>query len=187
MISDRLAIRKVARRKISRIVVDVQSGSYGTKIASPWVQYVNALEAMFSKDKEVKIDYDNDNHVVCMRVDNPVKADAISKLLPESMTYGEVVLKINVVSANEEMTKKQLYEAAFNGNSAFKEAVPMEGVFTNPLLYIVFAKEVVQYYNDDLSDLHGYRSTLYQEIAKEIFKEHDGVLFCTDCGSPYEF
>lgn len=31
MISDRLATRKVARRKISRIVVDVQSGSYGMK------------------------------------------------------------------------------------------------------------------------------------------------------------
>ena len=78
------------------------------------------------------------------------------------------------------MTKAQLYNAAFSGNAAFVNTIPVEGVFTNPILYVVFEKEVVQYFNDDLGDPHGNRSTLYQELAKEVFPEHDGVLYCTD-------
>ena len=43
----------------------------------------------------------------------------------------------------------------------------------------VFAKEVVQYWNDSLSDPYGKVSTLYQDIAKDIFEDTDGVMFCT--------
>lgn len=150
------------------------------KMAPPWVQYANAVQALFEKDPEVKIIYDNDNLTLSLMVDNPVKADALQQLMPNEQRYGNVVLTIKVVPANLKMSKAQIYNAAFSGNPAFVTTVPIEGVFTNPLLYVVFAKEVVQYFNDDLGDLHGNRSTLYQELAKEVFWDHDGVQFCTD-------
>lgn len=40
--------------------------------------------------------------------------------------------------------------------------------------------KVVQYFNDDLGDAHGVCSTLYQEIAKDVFGEHEGIFFCTN-------
>lgn len=55
-----------------------------------------------------------------------------------------------------------------------------EGIFSNPITYIVFKNKVVQFWNDDLSDIYGNRSTLYQDIAKEIFGESSGIFFCTD-------
>lgn len=152
------------------------------KMAPPWVQYVNSVNAMFAKDPEVKVIYDNDNTTLSLMVDNPVKADALQQIMPPEKEFGNVTLNIKVVPANLKMTKAQLYHTAFSGNPAYVASVPIEGVFTNPLLYVVFAKEVVQYFNDDLSDLHGNRSTLYQNLANEIFTDHDGVLFCTDVG-----
>ena len=150
------------------------------KMAPPWVQYANAVNAMFGKDKEVEVVYNNDDKTLKLLVENPVKADALQQLLPVQKEFGNVVLKITVIPANKEMTKAQLYQAAFSNNPALRDVVPVEGVFTNPILYVIFAKEVVQYYNDDLSDAHGNRNTLYQEIAKEIFNHQDGVMYCTD-------
>ena len=46
--------------------------------------------------------------------------------------------------------------------------------------YVVFENKVVQFFNDDLSDIHGNKSTLYQEIAKDIFGDCDNIYFCTD-------
>ena len=48
------------------------------------------------------------------------------------------------------------------------------------ITYIIFEKEVVQYFADDLGDLHGINSTLYQDLAKEIFGESSNIHFCTD-------
>ena len=49
-------------------------------------------------------------------------------------------------------------------------------------VYIVFKNKVVQYFNDDLKDVNGFCSTLYQKIAKDIFAENgcETACYCTD-------
>ena len=42
------------------------------KMAPPWVQYANAVQALFEKDPEVKIIYDNDNLTLSLMLNNPV-------------------------------------------------------------------------------------------------------------------
>ena len=153
------------------------------KMAPPWVTYANALMAMFEKDPDIKVTYDNENLGVKLYVNGSAKADALTKLLPAEKSFGNVTLKISVVPANdnpEDMVK--LFRDAFFGNEAVADiwTAPMEVTQSNPLTYVIFRKEVVQYYNDDLSDAHGNRNTLYQEIAKEIFEDHRGIFFCTD-------
>ena len=153
------------------------------KMAPPWVTYANALMAMFEKDPDIKVTYDNENLGVKLYVNGFAKADALTKLLPAEKAFGNVTLKISVVPANdnpEDMVK--LFRDAFFGNEAVADiwTAPMEVTQSNPLTYVIFRKEVVQYYNDDLSDAHGNRNTLYQEIAKEIFEDHQGIFFCTD-------
>ena len=150
------------------------------KLSAPWVLYVDALRAMFEEDPEVTIDYDDETNVVRMRVDNQVKADALSQLIPAEKDFGNVKLKINVVPANMKAKKSDLFMAAFAGNNAVNGYVPIEGVFSNPLMYVMFKKEVVQYWIDNMGDPRGLRSTLYEDIAREVFGEHEGVLFCTD-------
>lgn len=149
------------------------------KMAPPWVQYVNELIALFGEDDDITITYNNDTHVVTLLVAGTVKADAITQLLPAAKQFGNVTLTIIVKPSNTEPDKGDLYLAAFSGNPALRYVETVDDVFSNPITYVVFEKAVVQYFNDDLSDVHGNRTTLYQDIAKDLFRPDSGVFFCT--------
>lgn len=150
-------------------------------LSSPWVNFYKELEALFAKDPEVKVVYDEEKNDVKLYVDNLAKADALAQLLPVERTFGNITITVTVIPANKEGASKiQLFRTAFEGNGAFNYTASAEGIFTNPIHYVVFANEVVQYFNDDLSDAHGVRSTLYQDIAEDVFENHESVYFCTN-------
>ena len=152
------------------------------KLASPWVQYYREIEALFGDDPDIKVLFDEDDLVVRLLVNDHDKADALTQLLPASKEFGNVTLYISVIPNNEVAapSKISLLKRAFHGNPAFRYAASAEGLYTNPIHYVVFANKVVQYFNDDLGDVNGLCSTLYQEIAKDILGESDGVHYCTD-------
>ena len=157
-------------------------------LSAPWVTYAREIGAMFDDDPAIKVEYDEENVEVKLYVEGVKKADAISQLLPVEKAFGGVKLKITVIPANEPLSankQKQLFLDAFEGNPAFETAVAVEGIFSNPITYVVFRKKVVQYYNDDLGDINGICSTLYQDIAKNIFESQtQGIYFCTDTKDP---
>ena len=88
-------------------------------------------------------------------------------------------MEIVIIPSNDNVTKSDLIKAALAGNPIVSYVEHIE-VLSNPIDYIVFEKEVVQYFNDNLGDIHGVESTLYEDLAREVFEEHDGVFFCTD-------
>lgn len=161
------------------------------KISPPWVTYVNELNALFKYDPDVSVEYDNDNTQVKIYVEDTPKAAALECLLPYVKEFGNVDLTITVVPANEDaydMTNidlvpvEKLFEIAFIGNPIYSFQHTVSGIFSNKLTYIVFKNQVVQFFNDNLNDIYGNISTLYQEIASDVFdmEEIDGILFCTD-------
>ena len=156
------------------------------KQAPPWITFVSELEQMFKYDAEVHVVYDNDEHEVKVYVDTAAKAAALAELLPSVKEFGNITLAVAVVPANgtTPIKKGGLFEAAFKGNGAFSFTKTVRGVFSNDLTYVVFRNRVVQYYDDNLGDIYGQRSTLYQEIAKNLFGETEGVFFCTDVEEP---
>lgn len=157
------------------------------RLAPPWITYVSEVEQMFKYDPQVHVVYDNDDMSLKVYVDEEHKADALTKLLPEEMVYGNVTLKITVVPANKSKytefiypSVQDMFEWAFYRNPACSFIKTIEGIFSNRLTYVVFAKKVVQYFNDDLGDIYGQCSTLYETIAKNIFLPQEGVYYCTD-------
>lgn len=163
-------------------------------LSAPWVLFYHEVEAFFKGDPDVCVIFDDEKMELKLYVNVDDKAMAIEELMPESMTYGSTELKIIVVPSNENTyifnvskgmallrgDRLALFNAALMGNQAFEFVREVSGVFSNPLYYVVFRKEVVQYFTDDLGDINGVRSTLYQEIAKDIFKPMDNVYYCTD-------
>ena len=143
------------------------------KLSSPWIDYVHKLEAFFQKDPDVNIVFnDGEERKINIYVENQAKADAMDEVLPKVVSFGSTDLEINVVLVNKLNARKSrgnTFKDLFTGNPICKDIVTVEGIFTNPLTYVIFRKEVVQYYNDDLGDAHGVCSTLYQDIAKRIF------------------
>ena len=150
-------------------------------LSSPWVTFYREIEALFGNDPDIRIEYDEEHPHIKMYVEDEEKANALMQILPSERTFGNVTIKLTVIPANTQKNNyKSLFDKAFAGNPSF--AYSHEN--TNPnymhLIYIVFKKEVVQFFNDDLSDAHGVMSTLYQDIAKDIFKDIPGIFFCTD-------
>lgn len=161
-------------------------------LSAPWVIFYREVEAMFKYDTEVHVVYDEAAQTIKLFVEEADKAAALEALMPSEKTFGNVTLKIEIIPANgmtdldEDEGRDILFDFAFEGNAAFAFArsIPAATLFTNELTYVVFRKQVVQYYTDDLGDYYGQCSTLYQNIAKDIFGEIDGVFYCTDAEDP---
>lgn len=151
-------------------------------LVSPWVEYYRKLEALFAEDPGIKVLLNNKHPEIKLLIEDGAKADALTQLLAPEITYGNVTVKVTVVPANPKLSagKIDLVAKAFEGNGAVAGIYSIDRVFTNAVNFVVFKPKVVQYFNDDLSDAHGIRSTLYQELAKEVFGEDCGVFFCTD-------
>lgn len=150
-------------------------------LSSPWVIYYLQINAMFDKDPEVNVDFDEKIPEVKLYVDNQEKADALTKLLPSTKDFGNICLVIKVFPANKpEESKADLFRKAFEGNEAVSFIHTVDNILSNDITYIVFKKEVIQYFTDELSSIYGMHSTLYQDIAKDIFDKHEGILFCTN-------
>lgn len=149
-------------------------------LSAPWTIFFNEVASLFGGDPEIVIKYDEENYEIELYVDNPVKADALSKILPAERTFGNVTVTLTVTPSNEPESDISIYQKAFAGNPAFSYATTTDEEAGFNGTYVVFANKVVQYFADNLGDVNRNRSTLYQDIADRIIEEHPGVFFCTD-------
>lgn len=154
----------------------------GAALVSPWIDYYRQIEALFGEDPDITVEFDDsddEDKTITLRVDGADKAEALGELLPDMIEFGNVSLEICITPSNKDKTKIDLFRDAFLGNPVFSFTYSdvRAGV---PYNYMVFKKVVAQYFNDDLSDINGFKSTLYQDIAKNIFREHTDIRFCTD-------
>ena len=144
---------------------------------------------MFKGDPEVMVVYDEDNRDIKLYVENSKKASALEKILPKEKKFGRIIQRISVIPANGlcSVEKEELFKAALEGNNAVSFIRSVEGIFANSMTFVVFKKEVVQFWTDNIGDYFGLRSTLYQNIAEEIFENTDGVYFSTDETDDYGY
>ena len=155
-------------------------------LSAPWHIFYNEMTKLFEKDKEVKLEFDDDNYEIKLYVDGVDKADALTRLLPEEKKFGNVTVKITVIPANkEEMTYEDLYRTAFKNNPVVSYITRGSEYVTSNETYVVFVDDVVQYYNDDIGDVNRIKSTLYQDIASNIFDNKTGIHYCTELTDPF--
>lgn len=153
------------------------------KLSPPWVIYANKVKAMFEEDPEIRVVFDDEALKLSLYVDNGRKAEALSKLLPTEKEFGNVKIGISVIPSNDMETKLDLIQEAFYGNPALAFVWGCETPFGR-FDYAVFEKKVVQFPMDDMQDINGNCSTLYQELAKELFGLDGNLFFCTDTDDP---
>lgn len=150
----------------------------------PWSTYINKINELFKKDPQIIIntDFNSEHPSVSLATNNPDKASALLKLLPAEKEFGGVTLNINIncytFSNKEFTTAKELFETAFSKNPVLLYALESDSWYA-PFTYIIFQNKVVQFYNDNLNDPEGYSSTLYQDIASEVFDDINGVAYST--------
>lgn len=155
------------------------------KLSAPWNAYVRKVKALFGKDPQIKIVYDESTMRLVLYVDDLPKREALKLLLQGKRGFGNVVLDVIVMSSTSMgySNTETLLKTAFKDNPVFFDAdtVNPDGC-SNPFTYVSFKNETVQLWNDNLSDPHGITTTLYQDIAKDVLNLPSNVYYCTEEG-----
>ena len=160
------------------------------EMQSPWVTYYNKINALFGSDPEIEVNLDTTdsaNPKITLYVDNTVKANSINMLLKSEVDMGNIKLTVSAVCPNNKVSSAKagaaIIESAFKNNPIFKEAVTVETLIGN-ISYAIFQKEVIQFYNDDLTDAWGNFNGLAEDIMREVIDDKNTAIatvnFCTD-------
>lgn len=158
-------------------------------ISAPWYTYQKKLAALFGSDPDVLIGdvfEPNDgsgDYAIDIEVRNHEKYLAFDRVLPRSVTFGNVKVAIFLYdeeNENETEDSISIFKTIFEGNPVFKDVKALKAPSGQIFGYVRFEPEVVQFFNDDLADYSGNWTGLAQDIAREVFGERArGVYFCT--------
>lgn len=149
-------------------------------ISPPWMTYYEKVKAMLGQDSEITIGDINSierGYKFSVFVQNTVKAEAIKLLLIPQIVFGNVSLQLTVIGpdgneispADPNIDTVELLHHAFDNNPLFVNAIDRQ-LGPSKFVYCIFAKKIIQFFNDDLSDYKGNCSILPSDIAKQIFK-----------------
>ena len=157
---------------------------FDVNLSPPWVTYANEVNAMFRDEFDVNVRTSDDGYTINLYVKKADKAAALTKLLKPTVKFGNITVKVIVIPANKEDTTDvdsmkvvDLYKTALKDNMAFEEIIERAEGLPFAMNYVVFRNQVVQFYNEDLSDHLGMCSTLYQTIADDIFNRDQYPIF----------
>lgn len=158
-----------------------------TKLSPPWQTVYKKFIAMFKGDTEIKIfpieDSSNGEKILYIDTPNGAKAYALSRILKTSYNFGNVNLKIKirVTNGNRINTDAEnlydLYIDALAGTPAVVDVVKAKRPTGEEFTAVIFKKEVVQFFNDDLTDFYGNWNGVYTDIATDIFKYDSNVMY----------
>ena len=150
-------------------------------LSSPWQIFYSKIYKMFGEDPDITIEknYGDGKYEIKLYVSNIDKADALDKLLPNKKTYGNIDIYLTVIPPNAEVNRSDLFKTAFDGNPVFSR-IEDRGSYLFQNSYVVFKPEIVQFYADNTSDIEGRISTLYHDLAYDIFDGAYGVSFCIE-------
>lgn len=152
------------------------------KLSPPWSIFYDEIRALFAKDPEVNVVMDEDSYTIYVFVNNPEKSAAIAQILEQEKKFGRITLKVQVPPPDDEnvefASNIDVYQAAFKNNPRLSYVQPKRSIFDTSF-FVVFKNEVIQYFNDDISDINGNCSTLAEDIARDIFVG-EKPNFCTD-------
>ena len=155
------------------------------KKSAPWITYYKEVNALFEFDDDVFVVFDEGSCVLNIYVEDEAKASAIQYLMPTEKEFGNITLVIRVTPSNKgnymanASNPLSVATDAFRDNDAVVAVTDISDVF--PLVYVIFKKKVVQYFDDNLGDINGNCSTLYETMAKNVFSDV-GIKFCTSHG-----
>lgn len=146
-------------------------------LSSPWEIYKKRVYNVFAQDPDVNVvedDPDTKDGVFSFSIEsgNSEKLEAIKKVLKNDIPIGNITIHINFndLSTGDVPTADD-FAKAFNGNPLFDQIVSEDLPDGRTTDYAVFNREIVDYFNDDLSDYCRNGHAIAADIVREISKD----------------
>lgn len=151
-------------------------------LIAPWYVLANEIKYTYGMSPFVNVEDlvegTGGNYYLPIKVKKDSVADALRQILPLSFQFGNITVNIVVYNSRGEIvtvnnivyteeTLAKLFCTALKMNPLFKGAVIRPEGFpgTIPNVTLVIAKEVIQFYNDDISQL----CRNFNEVAAKVF------------------
>ena len=167
---------------------ETKSDEQLNQLSSPWETLHHMFEAFFASDPAIVVSKQiTDDYVLVISSYDKTKYNALKEILNTEFEFGNVTLhvELHLNSAKKSGPLTSFPETDIDrlgvvlcGNKLF-ERIETHEIMGSDITYCIFAKQVVQYYNDNIADPHGLQSTLAQDIAEKLFNIQ-GVFYCTD-------
>ena len=158
-------------------------------LSAPWVTYFKMVYNVLMGDPDITMPAeitDEGDRIYSFYIESPnsAKIIALSKVLKNEVVMGNITIKVQyrctddayIELLNENITPQD-YENAFTGNKYFvkMECIKMPvGEFD----YAVFSRDIITFYNDDMTDYHANAHYIVADIIKQITDPSD-VCPCT--------
>ena len=156
-------------------------------VEAPWYTWRKKIYKLFELDPEITVA--NDFNEIADRVyqldistTNHEKFIALQRVLPHTKAFGNITVLHHLIddSGVNPTSSIEVYETLFQGNPILKDVKDVVDVFDTHHGYVRFWPQVLQFFNDDLTDYNGNWSGLAQDIARELFDNLSiDVTFCT--------
>ena len=157
-------------------------------LEAPWQTFAKKLKALFAQDSDIDVSdiyaaEDRDGvQVIDVTVLGHEKFVALDRVMAKERRFGNVRVVINLYDLENETDNAgiDIFKTLFKDNPAVADIVSMADPTGTNWNYVCFKPEVVQFFDDDMSDVNGNYTGLMEDIAREVFADnHRGVNFCT--------
>lgn len=156
-------------------------------LAAPWVTFRNMVAALFELDNEITVGElyaptNGDlNYVLDIEVKNHQKFKALDRRVPLVKKFGNIIVGINLIDEENGDTQPDVdvFGTIFKGNRLMKDVQVAEDMTGMDHIYVRFYPEVIQFYDDDMTDFNGNWNGLAEDLARELFEVPWNVNFCT--------
>lgn len=155
---------------------------------SPWQTYLEKINAIFGDDPQINVsgkDAEGGVFEITVNCSSPTKYYAIKELLRPEIKMGNITVKVIVNNTSKRVIDANLVAAAFEGNPHFSRILSIKAPTGEDIDFCVMESEVIQFFNDDLTDPFGNFNGLAEDILREITVE-SRVGFCTESNKEYE-
>ena len=149
-------------------------------LSSPWITAYKKLNALFDVDPDIDVLYDDEKKTITLESTNTFKMMALEKILVPELKFGNITVKIECLVKNgADENISALFKTAFNGNPHFSQVIDAQTPYGEQS-YVLFKKEVLQFFNDDTSDYYGNWNGLSEDILREVVNENIRVNIGTE-------
>lgn len=157
-----------------------------TRLSAPWYTLWRKIYFTLSEDKDILVsglNKEDGGYSITVTAKQMHTAYALSQIIKPVFEFGNVKVKVIIEHANvgalSEFKSDEIFSeeevglligAAFRGNKLFKGVIVIprnEDSFFSGKVVALFDKEIIQFYNDDLTDIFGN----YNEVAAYVFAD----------------
>ncbi|WP_114746809.1 hypothetical protein [Falsibacillus pallidus] len=158
----------------------------GVQLSAPWVTYQNELKYSIGQDPSVIVGPlipTAGNYIIPVTVIGDAKAIALATLLKNPVEFGNVSINVVVINSEQEIVEPVpcplgafaiagLVQQALSDNPYYEDVVvKRQNMGGNNAVYPVFKPEVIQFYNDDISNLCNNFTAVASKVFEDVMKE----------------